>query len=68
VKPRKPTTLIIDDRDPLPAVLDFAANHANRLGPGLHHVVIVHDVGCTYLRGGPCTCKKGPEIQVPASN
>ncbi|QRM28684.1 hypothetical protein [Microvirga sp. VF16] len=24
--------------------------------PGVHHVTIAHDDGCSMFRGGPCTC------------
>jgi hypothetical protein len=60
---RRGDTLSIG-REPLPAVEAWIAQHRTRLGPGLHDMQVWHDAGCSYPRGGPCSCANGPEIRL----
>lgn len=52
-------------RKPLPAVEAWLEANRSRFRPGqVAEVVIEHDTDCHYPKGGPCSCRTGPEIRI----
>ncbi len=56
---------VIAGRMPLPSFTAWFAANSSRFKPGsINQVLIIHDHGCRYPWGEPCTCLPGPEIKV----
>jgi hypothetical protein len=49
---------------PLPSVQAFVEQHRHTFRPGVHQIVTMHDSGCRYPAGRPCTCVAGPEFEI----
>jgi len=55
----------IAGREPLPCFNAWLTANRSRFKPGsVNQILIIHDHGCRYPWGEPCTCAPGPEIRV----
>lgn len=62
---RLPGMTLIAGREPLPNLSAWLAANRSRFKPGsVNQILILHDHGCGYPWGQPCTCVPGPEIRV----
>jgi|GEM_PF-4143782 len=66
----RPRLVILDaGRVPLPSFKAWLAANRTRFRPGsANQILIMHDFGCRYPWGAPCTCQPGPEIKVVGEN
>ena len=55
--------------EPLPSFNAWLAANRSRFKRGsVNQILIIHDHGCRYPWGEPCTCLPGPEIKVAGEN
>jgi hypothetical protein len=60
---------LIRGREPLSSLSTWLAVNRSRFARGsVNHILIIHDHGCRYPWGDPCTCPSGPEIKVAGEN
>jgi hypothetical protein len=66
---RLPGMTLIAGREPLPSLSTWIAANRSRFKRGsVNELLIMHDHGCRYPWGEPCTCVPGPEIRVAGEN
>ena len=62
---RRPRGMTLIAGEPLPSLTTWLAANRSRFKRGsVNQILVIHDHGCRYPWGEPCTCPCGPEIRV----